>query len=302
MRISDSMMTDDFLYDNNQIQQNLVKIQTQLSTNTKVQTLSDDVGLSLNGINWETQLSKSQTYSTNVGNGMDFINNSLSALSSMNTEVQNIISQATASNNALNSQNFSSIAGTIKNSLASIVQTMNTQYNGMYLFGGTNSKTPPITINTDGTASVTTTTDANGNTAAVDLSGEVKAQVSGTITTAINIPGSNIVATGLFDSINQIINSLQSGQTPDATAMTNLENSYQGLLNVQTSGGNIYNRLDNISQQLTTQQSNLQTMISNKLGVDPAKLSVDLQNQQYLLQMSDKILATSFSKSLLDYI
>jgi flagellin-like hook-associated protein FlgL len=43
-------------------------------------------------------------------------------------------------------------------------------------------------------------------------------------------------------------------------------------------------------------------MISNKLGVDPAKLSVDLQNQQYLLQMSDKILATSFSKSLLDYI
>jgi flagellar hook-associated protein 3 FlgL len=233
---------------------------------------------------------------------MDFINNSLSALSSMNTEVQNIISQATSSDNALNSQNLTTIAGTIKNSLASIVQTMNTQYNGMYLFGGTNSKTAPITINADGTASVTTTTDANGNIAPVDLTGKVNAQVSGTVTTAINIPGSDIVNTKMFDSINLIINSLESGQAPDATAMTNLQNSYQNLLNVQTSGGNIYNRLDNISQQLTTQQSNLQTMITNKLGVDPAKLSIDLQNQQYLLQMSDKILATTLSKSLLDYI
>lgn len=294
MRISDSMMTKDFLYDNNQIQQNLVKIQTQLSTNTKVQTLSDDVGLSLNGINWETQLSKSQTYSTNVGNGKDFINNSINALSSMNTEVQNIISQATSANNALNSQNYSTIAGTIKNSLASIVQTMNTKYNGMYLFGGTNNQDPPVSIPDTQSGNAVVTTG--------DISGEVKTQVSGTITTAINIPGQNIVDTGLFNSINQIINSLQSGQAPDATAMTNLETSYQNLLNVQTSGGNIYNRLDNISQQLSTQQTNLQTMISNKLGVDPAKLSVDLQSQQYLLQMSDKILATTFSKSLLDYI
>jgi hypothetical protein len=43
-------------------------------------------------------------------------------------------------------------------------------------------------------------------------------------------------------------------------------------------------------------------MITNKLKVDPAQLSIDLQNQQYLLQMSDKILATTLSKSLLDYI
>jgi len=292
MRISNSMMTDDFLYDNNQIQQNLVKIQTQLSTNTKIQTLSDDVGLSLNSINWETQLSKSQTYSKNVDNGKDFINNSLSALDSINTEVQNIISQATSSNNALNSQNYSTIAGTIKNSLSSIVQTMNTKYNGMYLFGGTNNQSDPISLDSDGKAVVTTE----------DISGEVKTQVSGTSSSAINIPGSSVVATGIFDSINQIITTLQSGQPVDETTINALETSYQGLLNVQSAGGNTYSRLDNISQQLTTQQTNLQTMITNKLGVDTAKLSVDLQSQQYLLQMSDKILATTMSKSLLDYI
>jgi len=291
MRISNSMMTSDFLSENNQIQQNLVKIQTQLSTNTKIQILSDDVGLSLNSINWETQLSKSQTYSKNVDNGKDYINNSLSALDSMNTEVQNIISQATSADNALNSQNYDTIAGTIKNSLSSIVQTMNTQYNGMYLFGGTNNQAAPVSLDANGQAVVT-----QG-----DISGEVKTQVSSTLNTSINIPGSEIVATKLFDSINQIISTLQSGKSPDAY-INKLENSYQDLLNVQSSGGNIYTRLDNISQQLSAQQTNLQTIISNKLGVDPAKLSVDLQTQQTLLQMSYKILATTFSKSLLDYI
>jgi flagellar hook-associated protein 3 FlgL len=292
MRISNSMMTDNFLYNNNQIQQNLVKIQTQLSTNTKIQTLSDDVSLSLNSINWETQLSKSQSYSKNVDNGKDYINNSLGALSSMNTDVQNIISQATSSVNALNSQNYDTIAGTIKNSLSSIVQTMNTQYNGMYLFGGTNNQAAPVSLDANGQAVIT-----QG-----DISGEVKTPVSGTSNISINIPGSNIVATGLFDSINQIINTLESGQAPDSKAINNLETSYQNLLNVQSSGGNIYTRLDNISQQLATQQTNLQTILSDKLGVDPAKLSVDLQSQQTLLQMSYKILATTLSKSLLDYI
>ena len=292
MRISNSMMTDDFLYDNNQIQQNLVKIQTQLSTNSKIQTVSDDVGLSLSSIEWETQLSKSQTYSKNVDNGKDFLNNSLSALGSINTDVQNIISQATSADNALNSQNYSTIAGTIKNSLSSIVQTMNTKYNGMYLFGGTNNQADPVSLDSNGNAVVTSG----------DISGEVKTQVSSASNIAINIPGSSIEATKIFDSINQIINTLQSGQAPDETAINTLEASYQGLLNVQSTGGSTYNRLDNISQQLATQQTNLQTMITNKLKVDPAQLSIYLQNQQYLLQMSDKILATTLSKSLLDYI
>jgi len=292
MRISNSMMTDDFLYDNNQIQQNLVKIQTQLSTNSKIQTVSDDVGLSLSSIEWETQLSKYQTYSKNVDNGKDFINNSLSALGSINTDVQNIISQATSADNALNSQNYSTIAGTIKNSLSSIVQTMNTKYNGMYLFGGTNNQADPVSLDSNGNAVVTSG----------DISGEVKTQVSSASNIAINIPGSSIEATKIFDSINQIINTLQSGQAPDETAINTLEASYQGLLNVQSTGGSTYNRLDNISQQLATQQTNLQTMITNKLKVDPAQLSIYLQNQQYLLQMSDKILATTLSKSLLDYI
>jgi flagellar hook-associated protein 3 FlgL len=286
------MLTDDFLYDNNQIQQSLVKVQTQLSTNTKIQTLSDDVGLSLNSIEWETQLSKSQTYSNNVESGKDFLNNSLSALNSMTTDVQNIISQATSANNALNSQNYSTIEATIKNYLSSIVQTTNTKYNGMYLFGGTNNQSDPVSLDSNGNAVVTSG----------DISGEVKTQVSGASNIAINIPGSSVVATGIFDSINQIINTLQSGQAPDETAMSSLQTSYQNLLNVQSTGGSTYNRLDNISQQLATQQTNLQTMITNKLKVDPAQLSIDLQNQQYLLQMSDKVLATTLSKSLLDYI
>jgi flagellar hook-associated protein 3 FlgL len=210
----------------------------------------------------------------------------------MNGDVQNIISQATSSQNALNSQNYNSIAQTIRNSLSSIVQSMNTNYNGMYLFGGTNYKTAPISIDSNGKAVVTSE----------DISGEVKTQVSSTTNSAINVPGSKVVDTGIFDSINQIIDTLQSGNAPDEAAVNKLEASYQRLLDVQSAGGNTYNRLDNISQQLTTQQTNLQTILQNKIGVDPAKLSVDLQNQDYMLQMSYKILANTFSKSILDYI
>jgi flagellin-like hook-associated protein FlgL len=53
---------------------------------------------------------------------------------------------------------------------------------------------------------------------------------------------------------------------------------------------------------LTQQSYNLQEAAQNENGVDVARAIVDLQNQDYLLQVSQKLGAALLPKTLLDYL
>lgn len=162
----------------------------------------------------------------------------------------------------------------------------------MPLFGGTNFKDVPVTIDVNGKAVIS----------AADFSGEMKTQISQDVKQTFNIPGSKILDTGIFESINNIIDSLSAGTSPTKAQQTDLENALHTILNIQSLGGQSINRMEDINQMLTNQKSNLQDMLSNKQGIDVAALSVELNNKDYLLQITNKLLANNYPKSLFDYL
>ena len=61
MRVTEGSMTDKYLYNQQKILNRKAKVQTQIATNTKIETLSDDLIGSLQSIKIQSQIKKQRT-------------------------------------------------------------------------------------------------------------------------------------------------------------------------------------------------------------------------------------------------
>lgn len=293
MRITEGSMTEKYLYNQQKILNRQAKIQTQIASNTKIDTLSDDVIGSLQSIKVQSQIKKTENYLQNSDTVNEFMTASLQSLDSINTEIQKVMIIADEALNPLNVQNYATMAQSIKDSLSAIAQNVNTKHDNMYLFGGTNYQEEPVEIDpATGKAIVST----------ADFSGEVKTQISQNASQTMNIPGSKILDTGIFESLNSIIDSLTSGVAPTQAEKDNLTTAFKELLNLQSLGGQTVNRMEDVNQMLSNQKTSLEETYSKIQEIDVPALAMDLQNEEYLLQVAYKLLAQSFPKSLFDYL
>ena len=74
------------------------------------------------------------------------------------------------------------------------------------------------------------------------------------------------------------------------------------LISKQAEVGNTINQISTLENMLSQQSFNLQELAQNENGVDMAKAIVDLQNQDYLLQVSQKLGSIILPQTLLDYL
>lgn len=291
MRISDNILSQKYIYNQNKINERKVKIQNQLITNSKIDKLSDDLFNSLEIIKIDSQIKKIETFQKNIDYAKEFVKTTINSLENVGNEVQKIITQVVNIDNPINA-NFKTVAQSVRASLEAIVQNLNTKYNDMYVFGGTNYTVQPWSIDSNGKA-VTNSTD---------LSGEVKVQISNNIKDTINVTGDKIENSDLLNTINDIIDSLDAGIAPDQTLKDRLNAAYKEILSIQSLTGEKYNRLEDINTILTNQLNDSQEFLSKRNEIDPAELAIDLQYQDYLLQLSYKLAASILPKSILDYL
>jgi len=82
-----------------------------------------------------------------------------------------------------------------------------------------------------------------------------------------------------------------------------LTSAYQKILDVQSLAGEKINRLENIKSVLSNQTDSYTDMLAKVQEIDIAKLSLELQQQDYLLQISSKLLSNyALSDSALNLI
>jgi len=292
MRITENLLSERYLYNQNRINEKKLKIQSQITNNTKLEKLSDNVGDSLEAIKLDSTIRKIETFQKNITYAKDYLSIATDSIENIADETQKIIGQIMNADNALNSYNLASVTQSIKLSLRAIVDSLNEKRNDMYLFGGTDFSDTPWSIDSNGRAVRNST----------NVTGEIKVQITQNIKDTINITGNKIEETDLINTLNDILDSLEANSVPDDTLKQRLNNAYNSIVNLQSINGEKLNRLDDISALLEKQLLSTQELLSKKQDIDPAKLIVDLQYQDYVLQLSYKLAATILPKSLLDYL
>ena len=186
MRITDSMMSNNFINSLTQTKSRIDKLSVQIATQTKIQKPSDSPGgtIKINRLN--SQISQSDMYTNNIQNGLSFIDNSIISMERIQSETSQNITKLTELENATNGGDFTSYADAIDLSLKAIMDAANSQYDGKYIFGGTDYSTAPFGMTTDGNA-----VEVKAN----DISGKQEIKIAPNISQKLNMSGTEVFAT-----------------------------------------------------------------------------------------------------------
>lgn len=158
MRVTD--MVTDMQYAMQQSQQALSVALQQVSTGLRVNQLSDDPTASANLVRSLAASANVDQYTSNVSSLLPQMQSADSAISSIVTSLNSAVTLGTSGANGVNSAADKQVIATqVQGILSSVVAQANSSYQGVYLFAGSASTTPPFV------AAATVFTSSAGTTA-----------------------------------------------------------------------------------------------------------------------------------------
>jgi flagellar hook-associated protein 3 FlgL len=199
------------------------------------------------------------------------LNTASSALSNVSDAIDSAMSIATeGSNGGIGISAMQALGSQVQSIQQEVIGAANSQYGGVYLFGGDQVQTPPYS-----TAGVYTGTAA---TNAVTFSDGVTVQTN---TDGLAVFGDN--STGLIATLGALAAALNSGnQSAVAAALTQLQTALATVATAQGSLGGNLTAANNVVSNAPSQGTALQASVENLVGTDVAQAAA--QEQEGLLQ------------------
>ena len=301
MRITTQMTTAGVLANINNVQQQLATTQQQLSTGLSINQPSDNpYGASL-AIQLKNDLQGLSNYQSSVTDGTAWTSaadSSLGNIMSMLQRAQELTVQA--SNGVQSSSNLSATADEIDQLASAMKQEANAQYNGQYIFSGTATGTQPYSASTGDVF--------QGNTAAITRT------IGPGSNLQVNVDVSSLLGSGtsaadgkLLDTLRTISSDLRSGNASGVADLSknqlgNLQNSLNGLEQIQANVGAVQNRLTLASTRIQGLQNSDTAALSGDEDVNMAQAITTYSSQQAAFSAALRAGATIVQSSLIDFL
>jgi flagellar hook-associated protein 3 FlgL len=257
----------------NQAQQNEQTAVLEMSTGRSVNNLSDNPAAAAEFVNNEALSSYNDQYLTNLS---DLQGKFQTANSAMNNAVQLLTSAislgtegATGTESAADRQE---IAVQVQGLQQQMLSLANTEYEGTYVFAGTDVTTQPFSQN----ASAASGVQYNGN------SNVTTVQISAGESTQANVAGNQIFMNGsgnVFQALNDLVNALNSGTGID-TATNEVQQAFSQLNTQQVFYGNALSQVQNSQNFLNQEQVNLSTQQNSLVGANLTQVVADESQDQ----------------------
>ena len=297
MRISDSMLQSNFIRNLNYSKGKMEKLQTQIASNSKINAPSDSPAGAAKIMRFQSNITQIKDFIGNIDNSMAFVEESTRGLEYILDETTKLLVNFTEIKNPSNDGNMETFANQVDTSLNIILESANVEFNGKYLFGGTDDSAIPYSFTSDGSAI---------EMQASDISGERRVKISKNLTQKLNVTGKelfgDIDGTDIFNKLIEIRDNLKNGIKPSEADVTYVEDFSKSVRDKLSNIGNVSNKLADSKEILKNQVITLEELISKESEVDLAQATIDLQNYDYSLQLSYKMSSMFLTRSLLDYL
>jgi flagellar hook-associated protein 3 FlgL len=312
MRITNTMRINDFLRHVENRNTNIYNLQNQISSGFQLHRPSDDpVGVQ-QALMLSAQISQNDQYARNVDNGLGRLSYSETVLSDLNDLIVNLDALALqGDNDTVTEEDRQALAVEAQQIIDQMISLANTQYNGVYIFGGQWTLTRPFEA----------TQEPGGITSGVSQVqsgplGEIFREIGPNETMAVNIPGDQLFMpdgegqmSDLFYVAISIRDELQNGEPPSEEfpdqlpalrdALTAVRERISGF---QTTVGARVDRLNNVSDMLSGNNLSLTDALSNVEDTDMVDAAMNLQLDQTAYQATLSVAAMIMQPSLLDYL
>ncbi len=309
MRISTSDTWASALNNLQQAQQRQNDASTQVSTQ-KIATDLMGFGRGSEVIaSYQATLSKTQGYvdvNATVSDRLSSQDGALGSTAQAASDAKDSIMSALANGDG------TSLMLSLEGNFDTALDGLNYMHNGQYLFGGGNDSSVPVTVT------------SLAGLGALPAGGAAQAFVNGSVKKTSQIDPNTSLQTGMLasDLGTQMMQTFQDIQqfndtNPDGPLGANLtqaqkdflttksqefSDEYSKLLQQQAINGTMQKRVDNTTQSLNGQVTQLQTLVGSKTDADMATAYSNLQQAQVAVQASAQVLTNLNQYSLLNYL
>lgn len=269
----------------------------ELSSGLRVGQLSDDAVASTQALQLSTSVARSDTFVHTASRESGLLQVTDSTLSEVVSQLTSAISLATQANSGtLNAENIAAIKTQLVGIQSQVLSLANTNYQGQYLFAGSQGATKPFTL--DATTGATTYA---GDTVQQTI------QTPAGQTIATNLPGSSVFqAAGgsVFAALSNVIADLSTtpvGATlgADSASLTTALTQVSAQRSIL---GNSLNRLQATSTYTQTQEANVKAQQSNLVSADAATVATGLKTSETQHTALLDVIALLGKGSLFDYL
>lgn len=325
MRISGITSYNNFLYNLGVDQTNLQSTMDHLSSQKQVNKASDNPLAAAQIMTLSTAINQNASFSNTIKDANNWSQTQDSALAGIGTQMLRIRTLIQASANGTNGPDeLKANKIEINQTISSIVDGLNTDYGGRYVFSGLKTDTPPfkVTKNSDGDITGFTYQGSQDNQqreissgVSVNLitNGNMLMQGSGTPTTPSDSQGTTADVSDLGKFFTNLISTLNNGiNNPSQLAtvqsqlggdiLKNFDAYTTNFTNVRTTIGALENRLTIADNQNTAQNTNLTTLKSNSQDVDMAKEYMEYQKNQTSYQSTLAMGTKIMNMTILNYM
>lgn len=309
MRITNSSMIRNHMYDVQQGLQRMDNLNKQLDSQKQINRVSDDPHKAIKIMNLNNEIKYAEKHNQNVEEVVGWMNNTDANLEEFGTllgDIKNSILKV--GNGTYSDEEMKAIQAEMNEKIKALGETLNTTHGGRYMFGGTSVDEPPVLIEEkDGVVTLT----LNPNINAEDL----KAEISDGINLDYNVSASEIFnkdGKNYLDSINdlsKLMNDITNGVDVEdnkkellGDVKKNIDDFFNHTVDTRTKFGVKVNTAEKIKDLNDENILNMKGVLSLEQDVNYVDKFIELKSAEMVYTASIQVGAKLIQPSILDYL
>jgi flagellar hook-associated protein 3 FlgL len=290
MRVTSGMSQRHVLADLRRVQERLANAQSQVSGGKRIEKPSDDPLGAERAMRLNDKLESTGAYRTAVDESRSWLDATDSALDSLNQIVQHVRELTLqAANGSTSDAGRQAIKQQIDQLTEEAKSTLNSAYDGRYIFSGTKTDTPPYSA-------------ATGDAYQGDASPVVR-QIGPGVSVQINVTGDDVLS-GLLPTLRTLSAHLAANDTASLSTsdLQAIDAGFDNLTAKRGQVGAITNRVDAAGTRLDDTTDITTAFLSKTQDADLPQALTDLSAQQTALQAALRGGAALIQQSLMDFL
>ncbi|MBW6408589.1 flagellar hook-associated protein FlgL [Clostridium weizhouense] len=321
-RITNSMLSSNYMSNMKRNLNNMQSLQNQLSSGKEISRPSDNPYKVSRSMQLHSEISANKQYNENIkdiSNWLDTTDTALNQAGNMFARVRELL--VTAGNGAYGQDERRAIQDEIKEKVNELAQVLNTNFDGAYIFGGSKSTSKPVMVDSNGkicyadkdgnkieTKPDGTALDPTKQVALDQIEADLNVEVSQGVLINYNKTAKDILegnGTNIMTTLNKIIDNL--GSTGDKSLITGeclgeVDNIINNLLQNRSEVGAMTNRMESAQSKNEDENLNMTDILSKTEDIDFTEKMMEYSVMQTIYMAALQTSAKVLPSTILDYL
>lgn len=309
MRITDSSMIRNHMYDTQQSLQRRDAINRQLDSGKQINRVSDDPHKAIKIMNLNNEIKYTEKYNQNIDEIAGWMNNTDATLAEVGNTLGEIkINLLKVGNGTYSDEEMKAIHAELNEKIKELAESLNTSHGGRHMFCGTEVDEVPVSFEEkDGVVTLKLNPAVNNK--------DLKSEISDGITMDYNVSAKEIFENdgkNYLDQINnlsKLMNDISNGKDVEKNKkelLGNVKDDIDKLFNhtvdTRTTFGVRVNTAEKIKEFNDDNILNMKGVLSLDQDVDHVNKFIELRSAEMLYNISIQVGSKLIQPSVMDYL